>query len=58
MYPRIRKALHNSWDKNDPKDAQDFLHMMNIGAEKFYQDPFLHGTNDIQELSKTHDTIS
>ena len=25
---RTREALHNSWDKNDPKDAQVILHMM------------------------------
>ncbi len=55
---RTREALHNSWDKNDPKDAQVILHMMTIGAEQFYHDPMVHGTNDIQELSKTHDMIS
>jgi hypothetical protein len=25
---RTRKALHNSWDKNDPKDAQVILYML------------------------------
>ena len=55
---RTREALNNSWDKNDPKDAQVILHMMEIGNEQFYHDPLLHGTNDIQELSKTHDIIS
>jgi len=55
---RTREALHNSWDKNDPKDAQVILHMMSIGAEQFYHDPLVHGTNDIQELSKTHDIVS
>lgn len=55
---RTREALHNSWDKNDPKDAQVILHMMAIGAAQFYHDPLMHGTNDIQELSKTHDVIS
>ena len=25
---RTREALHNSWDKNDPKGAQVILHMM------------------------------
>ncbi len=29
---RTREALHNSWDKNDPKDAQVILHMLEIGA--------------------------
>lgn len=55
---RTRAALHNSWDKNDRKDAQVIVHMMTIGAEQFYHDPLMRGTNDIQELSKTHDMIS
>ena len=55
---RSREALNNSWDKNDPKDAQVILHMMEIGNEQFYHDPLIQGTNDIQELSKTHDIVS
>ena len=55
---RTREALHNSWDKNDPKDAQVILHMMRIGAVQFYHDPLISGINDIQELSKTHDIVS
>lgn len=55
---RTREALHNSWDKNDPKDAQVILHMMEIGNTQFYHDPLACGTNDIQELSKTHDVVS
>jgi transposase len=55
---RTREALHNGWDKNDPKDAQVILHMLRIGAEQFYHDPLIQGTNDIQELSKTHDIVS
>jgi hypothetical protein len=55
---RTRQALHNSWDKNDPKDAQVILHRMEIGNEQFYHDPLVRGTNDIQELSKTHDIVS
>jgi len=55
---RTREALNNSWDKNDPKDAQVILHMMEIGNEQFYHDPLVCGTNDIQELSKTHDIVS
>ncbi|EFO34012.1 insertion sequence transposase protein [Roseibium sp. TrichSKD4] len=55
---RTREALNNSWDKNDPKDAQVILHMMHIGNEQFYHDPMLCGTNDLQELSKTHDIVS
>ncbi len=55
---RTREALYNGWDKNDPKDAQVILHMLGIGAEQFYHDPLVQGTNDIQELSKTHDIVS
>ena len=38
---RTREALNNSWDKNDPKDAQVILHMMQIRNEQFYHDPLL-----------------
>lgn len=55
---RTREALHNSWDKNDPKDAQVILHMMEIGAVQFFYDPLAAGTVDIQELSKTHEMVS
>lgn len=55
---RTREALHNSWDKNDPKDAQVILHMLEIGAVQVFHDPLVAGTNDIQELSKTHDIVS
>ncbi len=55
---RTREALHNGWDKNDPKDAQVILHMLKIGATQTYADPLVTGINDIQELSKTHEIIS
>ncbi len=55
---RTREALHNSWDKNDPKDAQVILHMLRIGATQVYNDPIVSGINDIQELSKTHEIVS
>ena len=55
---RTREALHNGWDKNDPKDAQVILHMLRIGASQHYHDPLAAGINDIQELSKTHEVIS
>lgn len=55
---RTREALHNSWDKNDPKDAQVILHMMEIAAVQFFHDPLVTGTADIQELSKTHEIVS
>lgn len=55
---RTREALHNSWDKNDPKDAQVILHMLEMGAVQFFHDPLCTGTNDIQELSRTHEIVS
>lgn len=55
---RTREALHNSWDKNVPKDAQVILHMLEIGAVQFFNDPLVTGTADIQELSKTHEIVS
>jgi transposase len=55
---RTREALHNGWDKNDPKDAQVILHMLSIGACQRYYDPLAQGISDIQELSKTYEAIS
>lgn len=54
---RTREALHNSWEKNDPKDAQVILHMLRIQAT-LYHDPLRAGINDVQELSKTHEAIA
>jgi len=42
-----REALHNGWDKNDPKDAQAMLHMIRIGATQVYEDPLAAGINDV-----------
>ena len=55
---RTREALHNGWDKNDPKDAQVILHMLGIGLVQRYNDPLIADINDVQELSKTHDAIA
>lgn len=55
---RTREALHNSWDKNDPKDAQVILHMLKTGVTQVYHDPVINGFNDLQELSNTHYLIS
>lgn len=55
---RTREAMHNGWDKNDPKDAQVILHMLKAGITQVYADPLVTGINDIQELSKTHEVIS
>ena len=55
---RTREALHNGWDKNDPRDAQVILQMLRIGATQRYHDPLRAGINDVQELSKTHEAIA
>ncbi len=55
---RTRDAMHNSWDKNDPKDAQVILHLLKAGLTQHYHDPIVHDLNDLQELSKTHHHIS
>lgn len=55
---RTREALHNSWDKNDPKDAQVILHLMRTDVVQKYHDPFIHNYHDIQEISKTYHQIS
>jgi transposase len=55
---KTREALYNSWDKNDPKDAQVILHMMKTGVSQIYCDPMVHGTNELQELSKAYYQVS
>jgi hypothetical protein len=55
---RTREALHNGWDKNDPKDAQVILHMPGSERPNAMSIPLAAGINDLQELSKTHEAIS
>jgi hypothetical protein len=55
---RTREAMHNSWDKNDPKDAQVILHMLKTGLSQTWHDPLVSSTNDAQELSKTHHQVT
>jgi transposase len=38
---RTREAMHNSWDKNDPKDAQVILHMLKTGLSQTWHDPLV-----------------
>jgi transposase len=40
---RTREALHNGWDKNDPRDDQVILHMLRVGASQTYHDPMKTG---------------
>lgn len=57
---RYREVMYNSWDKNDPKDAQVLLELLKQDITQRYIDPLLAGRHDIQELSKTyyHVTLS
>jgi transposase len=48
---RTREAMHNSWDKNDSKDAQVILHLLKTGLAQTWHDPTVNGINDVQELS-------
>jgi transposase len=49
---RTRAALHNGWDKNDPKDAQVILHKLGIGVTMTYQDPLAAG--EVHPVSTGH----
>lgn len=55
---RYREALHNSWDKNDPKDAAVLLEMLKRGLTQTFIDPLLAGHHDLQELSKTYSNLT
>ena len=51
---RTREAMHNSWDKNDPEDALVILYLLKAGLSQSWHEPPPSGTNDTQELCKTH----
>lgn len=51
---RLREAMYNSWDKNDPKDAVVILEMLRQGRVLRYHDPVAAGIHDLQEISKTY----
>src|SRR5579863_4050194 len=55
---RTRDALYNSWDKNDPKDAQVILHLLKTQTTQVYHDPLRSGSHDLQELANTYQQIS
>ena len=55
---RYREAMFNSWDKNDPKDAQVILELLKQGITQQYHDPLVKGTHDLEEISKTYELIS
>jgi transposase len=55
---RTREALYNSWDKNDPKDAQVILHLLKNGTTQRYLDPLVTGHQDLQEMANTYQHVS
>jgi transposase len=55
---RTREALYNSWDKNDPKDAQVILHLLKNGTTQRYLDPLVTGHLDLQEMANTYRQVS
>lgn len=55
---RTRETMYNSWDKNDPKDAQVILYLLKTGLTQLYHDPLAYHINDIQELSNTYHQVS
>ena len=55
---RTREALYNSWDKNDPKDAQVILQLLKNGTTQRYLDPFVTGHQDLQEMANTYQQVS
>ena len=55
---RTRDALYNSWDKNDPKDAQVILHLLKTGTTQRFVDPLVTGHHDLQEIANTYQQVS
>jgi transposase len=55
---RTREALFNSWDKNDPKDAQVILHLLKGGTTQIFADPLQRGNQDLQELLGTYRQVT
>ena len=55
---RYRDAMFNSWDKNDPKDAEVILQLLKQGLTQHYHDPLVNGTHDLKELSTVYHQVS
>jgi transposase len=55
---RYREVMFNSWDKNDPKDAEVILRLLKQGMTQRYYDPLINGIHDLQEIAKTYYQIS
>ena len=55
---RYRDAFFNSWDKNDPKDAEVILRLLKQDITQRYYDPVLNGTHDLKEIAKAYQQVS
>lgn len=55
---RMREALHGSWDKNDPKDAQVILYMLKNHQTQAYYEPTINNIGGFRELASLHFRIS
>ncbi len=55
---RTRDALFNSWDKNDPKDAQVILHLSKTGAPQVCNDSLASHYHDRREMGNTYQQVS
>ena len=55
---RTRDVMYNSWDKNDPKDAQVILHLLKTGTTQRFVDPLVSGHHDLQEMANTYQQVS
>jgi len=54
---RAREMYYNTWDKNDPKDAQVILSLLKAGNVQTFTDPLMHGNHDLQELANTYQSL-
>jgi len=55
---RTRDAMSNSWDKNDPKNAQVILHLLKTGTTQRFVDALVSGYHDLQEMANTYQQVS
>ncbi len=55
---RFREARFGTWDKNDPKDTEVMIAMMEQGMVQVYWDSLFSGSHDWQELSNTYFQIT
>lgn len=51
---RVREVIHNSWDKNDPKDASVILHMLKNQMTQVYHDPMVNRISSFKEMAALH----